>query len=271
MSDTDTPKRRALRLETEIDATPDAVWRSLSDPDELIRWFPVAARVEPGVGGSIWLSWGPGCEGEAPITAWEPGRRLRWEEQMPPEEEGGEPVTLAVDFEIEARGGKTVVRLVQSGFGDGDEWDDYYDALERGWTYFLWNLRNYLERHAGTPRDLVWLRRRAGAPHEEIWRRLLGPEGLGVAGAGGVPAPGEPFSLSLGGDAPQRGTVHLTDQPWIFAGRVESLDHATLFVELEGGGDNWHCGLYLSTYGLPKTRVEELQRALDAVAGRVLA
>ena len=51
-----------------VHASLDAVWRALTEADELRRWFPVDARVSPGVGGSIWLSWGDGAEGEAPIT-----------------------------------------------------------------------------------------------------------------------------------------------------------------------------------------------------------
>jgi len=38
-------------------------------------------------------------------------------------------VKLAIDFHVEAQGGKTVVRLVQSGFGAGPDWDDLWIAL----------------------------------------------------------------------------------------------------------------------------------------------
>ena len=268
----DRPEGRALRLEVDLDAPPDAVWRAWTDAGELSRWFPVTAEVEPGEGGSIFLSWGPGVEGRAPITGWEPGRRLQWTEQMPPAEEGGEPVRIAVEVTIEAReGGRSRLRLVQSGFGEGDMWDDYYDGLERGWSYFLWNLGVYLRHHAGTPRELVWLRRRGGAPREEVWRRLLGPEGFGVAGGDvAVPAAGEPWSLRLDGAA-ERGTVHMAAPAAAFAGSVDTLGDATFFVEFEGGGEGWHCGIYLSTWGLQPERVAALRRAVEEAADRVLA
>ncbi|HSR43367.1 MAG TPA: SRPBCC domain-containing protein [Longimicrobiales bacterium] len=67
---------RILEIVREIDAPAEAVWRALSDAEELRRWFPLDARVEPRPQGSIWPSWGPGCETEAPLHAWEPGRRL---------------------------------------------------------------------------------------------------------------------------------------------------------------------------------------------------
>jgi uncharacterized protein YndB with AHSA1/START domain len=264
-----------LELEVEIDAPREAVWEAISEGEGLARWFPLEAAVEPGVGGSILLSWGPGMAGEAPLTGWEPGRRLEWTETHPPKQDGAEATRIAVEFLLEGRGGATVLRLVQSGFGPGDEWQDYFDGVRNGWAYFLWNLKVYLERHRGIPRRLVWVRRRGGAPRDEVWRRLLGPRGLGIAGADGrLPAAGEPFALDLGDGtaATQRGVVRFAEAPLAFAGRVETLADAPLFIELEGGApDRWYCGIWLSTYGLPEPRVAALQTALERLADRVLA
>ena len=69
---------RAVEMEVEIAAAPDMVWKAISEGDEIRRWFAPEARVTPGVGGVIWLSWGGGVEGEGAIDIWEPGRRLRW-------------------------------------------------------------------------------------------------------------------------------------------------------------------------------------------------
>lgn len=52
---------REVVKESFIAAEPDEVWQALTDARELTRWFPVEARVEPGLGGSIWLSWGEGA------------------------------------------------------------------------------------------------------------------------------------------------------------------------------------------------------------------
>ena len=41
----------------ELHASPEAVWKALTDAAELVRWFPLEARVEPGEGGSIFMSW----------------------------------------------------------------------------------------------------------------------------------------------------------------------------------------------------------------------
>ena len=48
-------KTRTIETEIRIDAPVDQVWQALTDPEELVRWFPLEAGVEP---------WPPG--GEAP-------------------------------------------------------------------------------------------------------------------------------------------------------------------------------------------------------------
>src|SRR5581483_3380801 len=70
------------------------------------------------------------------------------------------------------RKGKTVVRLVNSGFSMDAEWDDQYSATEAGWKYFLFNLKHYLERHAGTPRVQLSERRKSEQPRSEMWSRI---------------------------------------------------------------------------------------------------
>ena len=65
-------------LDIDIAAPRDLVWKAITEGAEIMKWFAPEARVEPGVGGSILLSWGPGMEGKAPITIWEPGQRFGW-------------------------------------------------------------------------------------------------------------------------------------------------------------------------------------------------
>jgi hypothetical protein len=77
------------------------------------------------------------------VAAWEPPHRVVFDDG---EGAGG----LAFEWLVEARdGGSCVVRLVTTGFGDGGEWDDQYDALQEGWKLFLLNLRLHLEHFRG--------------------------------------------------------------------------------------------------------------------------
>jgi uncharacterized protein YndB with AHSA1/START domain len=245
---------RSLNIQHEIDVVPEIVWQTLTDPDEISRWFPLQAEVDPKVGGRIWLSWGPGCEGEAPIHIWEPPRRFGWTENYGTDE-AGKAIEVAVDFHVEAKAGTTVVRLVQSGFSASSDWDEMYDALVDGWTYFMFNLVFYLTRHRGKPRGMAWRRVATDLARDAVWDRLLG--GALVTATAGF-TPGAPFELQL--DAEHRGEIVSAQPGHHFAGTLPSMNNSLLFVELEGP----HVGLWLSTYGSTEADVARLQRELDA-------
>ena len=247
---------RSIDKTIAIAAPPDAVWRALTDAREMERWFPLKADVTPGVGGRIWISWGPGSEGASTIEAWEPNRHLRTADSFPGE--GGAPLRVAVDYYLESEAGdRTVLRLVHSGFGAGASWDEMYDAMDGGWTYFLTNLRHYLERHRGTARVMVWERRPLSRPRGDVWDRI-------VAALGSPPE--LPFARSA-----EASEVLLSRPPGHLALRLPGLNDALLFIELELGGERWHLGVWLSTYGLDAERAEALQQALgpwlDEVVG----
>jgi uncharacterized protein YndB with AHSA1/START domain len=59
MSDT-----RDLEVSVGLQATPAEIWKVISEGEELQRWFPLEARVEPGVGGKVWVSWVDDCSAE---------------------------------------------------------------------------------------------------------------------------------------------------------------------------------------------------------------
>src|SRR5438876_322065 len=108
---------RKQEHEIVIDASADAVWKAITDAEELTRWFVDAARVEPGVGGKFWISWDGAEGGPSTIEAWEPNRLLRVAlaslDIGPAKPEGMKPIVD--EYTIERRDGKTVLRLVSSG------------------------------------------------------------------------------------------------------------------------------------------------------------
>jgi uncharacterized protein YndB with AHSA1/START domain len=243
---------RAVDLSVEVKAPASAVWQAITNAEELMRWFPPVARVEPGAGGSIFLSWGDGMEGQGTIEVWEPNRALRVKE----------PSGMAVDYWIEVRGTATVLRVVHSGFGADASFDDQYEGTLEGWRYFLFNLKHYLERHWGQPRHLISVRRPMSISREDAWSRLMSEDGLAVS----------PWPVASGARCSIRlGQQRYTGQVATIRGArsltitIEELNDATLFVELESGGANWHCGLWLSVYGA-RPDVDSLRGALEAVA-----
>ena len=115
----------------EVDAPRERIWTLLTDPAELPRWWPDAARLEPRVGGRVVLTFGPGdVTGE--ITRWEPpgGLGFSWEQSNMP------GVRLHVTFDVvDLGGGRSRVDVVHSGFAEAPA--ETREAVVHGWTHFL--------------------------------------------------------------------------------------------------------------------------------------
>lgn len=87
----------------------------------------------PGEGGTIWIAWGEDFAGEAKIEVWKSNEHLRTVSEIPLPE-GQEPIRLIQDYHLEKQGNQTILRFVQSGFDESEDWNHEYDSLERGWT-----------------------------------------------------------------------------------------------------------------------------------------
>lgn len=262
---------RRFELSLEIDAPTEDVWRALTEADGLTRWFPLAARVEPGVGGSIFLSWGPECEGSAPITVWEPNRRLQWVEQFHPEK-GADPVPVAIDFFLESTGGRTLLRLVHSGIGAEDSWNGYLDSISCGWKFELRGLRHYLQHHPGKPRRVVWARRTTDLPVGDIARRVIGEQGQILKGNLAGLGERDRYRLAFVGDdaGDLAGEVSVNGLPRSFAATVEQLNNAYLRFEVEKMAGAMEAWLWLSTYDLEPALFDDTQRRWEEALTHVL-
>jgi len=137
----------------DIQATPEEVFRALTEPEQLAKWFAPESRVDPRVGGEFSFSWGPGMESKHTISAWDPYTHFAsYRERSYAYSREGKPVEtgvirrMAADYYIEAIGdGVTRLRLVQSGFGPEAAWDDEIEATKTGWADFLKKLKEVLE------------------------------------------------------------------------------------------------------------------------------
>ena len=113
---------RKHELKIEVAATPAELWKALSTAQGIQSWFAPIARVEPGIGGGITVGWGPGMEFTEPIKVWEPEQHLR---------------AGRVDYYIEGNGDTTILRLVQSGFGDDAKFDGEFESTGTAWPVFM--------------------------------------------------------------------------------------------------------------------------------------
>lgn len=257
---TDDRKRtdRVLDLTIEIDATLDEVWQALTTGEGIARWFGPYAAVTPGEGGSVSVGWNPNEMWDTPITVWEPLRRLQTTSEMPSKD--GRVVRLAVDYFLEAHGGRVRLRLVHSGFDESESWDGYIDGLDAGWTFFLFNLKHALERHRGVDRRQLSARfrttARVGDPHP-----VFGANGLRVHPPVGGLRPGDACRLSLGGfEVDAKVAVRSAERTLAFV--VPAWNDALLFVEREGMKETHHVGVWLSLYGVPETTAAPIQQGL---------
>jgi hypothetical protein len=189
--------------------------------------------VTSGVGGSVWISWQGDEAGESAIEVWEPGRRLRLADQP------FMGAALVQEWTIETRGGKTLLRFVHSNFPDADDWDVFYDSLNRGWEIFLRTLRHSLERHPGEPRRTIYVHMKLTDGDADVWERLTRADGVvgSLAGEVLVSRPGE----TLLAVAPE-------------------LDDG--LVALSHEGDSVWCTI--SAYGDARDRLEKLEAPVRA-------
>jgi uncharacterized protein YndB with AHSA1/START domain len=69
--------RPAVRFERTYPHPVDRVWAAVTEPDQLVRWFPSAVDLEPRVGGAVRFSGDPYSEGSTGVVlTWDPPRRL---------------------------------------------------------------------------------------------------------------------------------------------------------------------------------------------------
>jgi len=275
---------RSIDLSVEIDAPCNAVWEAISDGDRLASWFAPFATVEPGEGGTVTVAWEEGGEWSSRIAVWQPDRHLRLVDELP-EDADATGVEMALDYRLEARDGATVLHLVNSGLSASEESDEFYRMMTNGWRVFLWHLKHAVERHPGVSRTMISARPWVSGSREDVWERLFCEQGLGEAPDGPPSASREVAAACQGMDSPRRtedpfrfvldggkvleGTVVLCDRPWSFAGRVASLQDGVLHIEMEGSGDRWKLGVWLSAYGVEGMRCEEIGKALETTVQRL--
>jgi uncharacterized protein YndB with AHSA1/START domain len=255
------PADRTIELTVDIDATLDEVWQALTTGEGIARWFAPYAAVTPGEGGSVSVGWVPNELWSQPITVWEPRRRMQTASEMPAKD--GRMVRLAVDYYVEAHGGRVRVRLVHSGFDDSS-WDDYIDGLDAGWSYFLVNLKHALERHRGVARRQESARFRVTARDGDE-HPVLGSKGLRVTPPASQLRAGDACRLSLGGgEVDARVLVRHPRRTIAFL--VPAWNDALLFVEREGLKETHHVGVWLSLYGVPEATATALRQGLAELA-----
>lgn len=234
----DEPTPRTIDLSVEVTGTPEQVWAAIATGPGISSWF-VPTTVEERAGGATTSVFGPGPEMTVPgrVAAWDPPHRVLFEG----DESGG---TLAFEWLVEARdGGSCVVRLVNSGFGSGDEWDAQYDGMAQGWRLFLANLQLHLAHFPGQGGRAMLPTAMWAGDRATTWAAVTAA--LGIPDA---PAPGE--RIATGGDAPAlAGTVVECEPGSRMSLVLDAPRPGTGLIAAEGTGDTTGVSVWLYLYG----------------------
>jgi uncharacterized protein YndB with AHSA1/START domain len=131
-----------------IDATPEVVFKAITDPNELTHWFPDQAILEPKVGGKMKFSFFKTDSQyrqmdyfpEGIISEFVPNKKISytWQEPNIPDF----PKTI-VTWDLERiDNDKTRLRLLHTGFSP----DEIARKHNEGWSYFLSELTKYCQK-----------------------------------------------------------------------------------------------------------------------------
>jgi uncharacterized protein YndB with AHSA1/START domain len=183
--------------EAEVEASPAQVWQALSTDHGLDGWFSGSTEVQPGPGGTL-RSTMAGWTDELSVTAWEPEQRVVYRSS-----EGEEGRFYALEWLIEGRTGRTVLRCVASGFIPGADWEAEYDSLKDGGAMYFHSLVQYLTFFRGRTALVVDALGPPVADRAHGWRVII--DALGLTGAHNV---GDRVRLTPAGLAPIEGVVY---------------------------------------------------------------
>ena len=146
---------RSHETRVEIDAAIEDVWKALTDSEEAARWFAPKMEIDLKPGGDHVADWGPGLRWRSTVEVVEPLRHLRLSEvrdevfSAARERRKLPAARLVQDYYLETEQGRTVLRMVHSGFGSEESWDEEYDGTRQGWKACFLRMKLMLERHRG--------------------------------------------------------------------------------------------------------------------------
>ena len=141
---------RVLVLELTIPAARAEVWKAFSTSAGLVTWLTPQATVDLRPGGEWTAHFPGGSTGGGTIVSFEPEKELVLSALAPDRFPVVRSTRTQARFEFEPRGEGTLVRLIQTGWKTGAEWDAAYEYLAVGDAQLLAALHR---RFVGGPID----------------------------------------------------------------------------------------------------------------------
>ena len=127
-----TPAEKALVLEVSIPAPRAAVWHAFATSDGLSTWLTPGAVVDLRPGGEWTAHYPGGHTGGGTILSFVPEKEIILSAMAPEQFPTVRAQRTRARFQFEPKGDFTVVRLTQTGWKSGPEWDKAYEYLTAG-------------------------------------------------------------------------------------------------------------------------------------------
>jgi len=189
-----TRQGRTIHAEIRTSASPQQVWEAWANPQKIAGWFVARATGEGKPGETMtWFFDEFGFAQPLEVVESVPGKHfvLKWE---PPE---GEPGIL--EIQIEREGGSTLIRLINSGFKEGAQWDEEYEGVNSGWRMSLAILKHYLENYFGRSKQTLLVMEPAAFQYDQLLSNFLDSSKLArwLTKSGTIGIVGDPCNLAL--------------------------------------------------------------------------
>ena len=123
---------KALIFEVTIPAPRIIVWQAFATSEGLSTWLTPGAVVDLRNGGEWTAHYPGGKTGGGNIISFVPEQEIVIAAMAPEQFPTVRAARTTARFLFLAKGDSTIVRLVQSGWKTGEEWDKAYDYLARG-------------------------------------------------------------------------------------------------------------------------------------------
>jgi uncharacterized protein YndB with AHSA1/START domain len=123
---------KMLRVEVTVPAPRAEVWKAFATSEGLSSWLAPNSVVELRPGGEWMVHFPGGSTGGGNIVSFVPGKEIVIAALAPDKFPTVRAQRTTARFELEDHGKGTLVRLTQTGWKEGDEWDRAYEYLTAG-------------------------------------------------------------------------------------------------------------------------------------------